>query len=346
MRKALIAVPILIAACNFSVLGDPDLPHLDDNSVDYAAIGNTKLLLRVAWSSSFVDSYVIDGARGTLRKITVAGHLPALSPDGSLIAFMSYGSSDSPSAPDILVTRPDGFGRVQLTALPRETEGAPAWSADGASVLFPAAPSLLSPSDIEPGIYRVSRLGGPIEAVVLLRGNGRMFGSDATQPHCFALSASISGDLAARCRPDYFGSGALYLINPNGQVRKLYDSPSSYGLGLGSPTFSPDGTRIAFVEANFVSGAATATVIDLLGTKLLSASLPVALVSNGHACSYDWCSGVSSICWMADGRGLLVPAMDGDRRWNLYAISATGSTMQRVTTMEERLSVSHVSCSP
>ena len=80
---------------------------------------------------------------------------PALSPDGSLVAFVS----DAGGAPHIWVVDEEGAATLQLTFGAHPARD-PAWLRDNSAVLF------TSIRDGGPGVWKVPRLGGPETLVV------------------------------------------------------------------------------------------------------------------------------------------------------------------------------------
>src|SRR5678815_1594354 len=81
---------------------------------------------------AFAAAIVFQSAAGQApAKIVDHGAAPAVSPDGSRIAFLS----DRDGATDVYVIGADGTGEIRLTRTP-EAEGQPAWSADGKQIWF------------------------------------------------------------------------------------------------------------------------------------------------------------------------------------------------------------------
>jgi len=93
---------------------------------------------------------------------------PAVSPDGSLVAFVS----DEGGTPCIWVVDQDGGATLRLTKGPHPAHD-PAWLPDSSSVLF------TSIRDERPGIWKVARLGGT-ETLVVANGEDPAVSPDGT----------------------------------------------------------------------------------------------------------------------------------------------------------------------
>jgi Tol biopolymer transport system component/DNA-binding winged helix-turn-helix (wHTH) protein len=86
---------------------------------------------------------------------TWADHMPAYSPDGGRVTFVSDRSGD----PEIWVSDSDGGNAIQMTRLGVSGTDAPAWSPDGRSIYFH------SPSQARSAIFVVDSQGGPVRKI-------------------------------------------------------------------------------------------------------------------------------------------------------------------------------------
>ena len=147
---------------------------------------------------------------------------PALSPDGSLVAFAWSGHTDAGST-DIYVKAVDSEALRRLTQTP-EAESSPAWSPDGQSIAFVRDGH---------GVFTMSQLGGA-ERRISTSGTG----------------VSWTGDSRAvliRDREGSAGPFGIYQVSLDTlERRRLTQAP----LGNGDWRFevSPDGSTLAFVR--------------------------------------------------------------------------------------------------
>ncbi|MBI1925878.1 PD40 domain-containing protein [Candidatus Poribacteria bacterium] len=159
---------------------------------------------------------------------------PAWSPDGSQIAFDSSRSGDA----EIYVMNTDGTNPVQLTHSPL-SDSFPSWSPDGRKIAF------------------ASWRG---------EGSGDIYVMDADGKNPVQLTDDPDTEDAPAWSPDgrfiafrHLGRG-IFVINPNGRnLRNLAAGPRWM------PRWSPDGTRLVFVENNdiYVMDADGQRVIQL-----------------------------------------------------------------------------------
>ncbi len=153
---------------------------------------------------------------------------PAYSPDGTRIAFDSTRTGGG----DIYVMNADGSGVVRLTTDPAE-DSQPAWSPDGNRIAFTRCGStachIWVMTSAGANQHPITNSGGALETDPAWSPDG----------HLIAYRAILLGGLCNRIRvvrPD--GSGGRALTSCRRQ--------NTGGTQDFSPTWSPDGTRIAF----------------------------------------------------------------------------------------------------
>jgi len=147
---------------------------------------------------------------------------PALSPDGSLVAYASNESGNS----DIWLVGFRGGGAVPLAADPA-TDEKPAWFPDGSALVF------ASDRGGRWNIWKVPVLGGSPSLLV----------QNARDP---AISAS--GDQIAFVRSEQSGEQRVYagpLADP-GRARRVADGPARALQPEEDPAWSPNGQRICY----------------------------------------------------------------------------------------------------
>ncbi|HET7292496.1 MAG TPA: protein kinase [Vicinamibacteria bacterium] len=149
---------------------------------------------------------------------------PALSPDGSLLAYTSNASG----SPDIWILDVRSGGRVQLTQDPA-ADHSPAWLPDGSAVL------LESDRGGQPGIWKVARLGGSALPVV----------ADAARP-----AASPDGRLVAFSRAGASGFHRIMVAPLADPARGRWLTSDADGrLDHTDPVWSPDGNSLCYADA-------------------------------------------------------------------------------------------------
>ncbi|NYF80861.1 PD40 domain-containing protein [Granulicella arctica] len=173
------------------------------------------------WSLAHGDRRRLTTPEGTSEDI-----FPAVSPDGSSVAFVRYTSSGSD---DVFVTSFNGGPLTRLSFERRDIQGL-TWTPDGNNLIF------ASNRSGEHRLWKLSKRGGePIEV--------QTSGKDLTEP-------AISPD----------GRSLLYTeTNLNTNIWQL--SINRHGVGLatpipwsnstrrsGSPQYSPDGQRVVFLS--------------------------------------------------------------------------------------------------
>jgi Tol biopolymer transport system component len=163
-------------------------------------------------------AFALGSAEGQApAKTATHGGAPAVSPDGSRIAFLS----DRDGATDVYVIGADGKGETRLTRTP-EAESQPEWSGDGGSIWFTVFVSGSS------RIYAIPSGGGDPKPIGSVPGRALRLSPDGKRVLYWtgtwtAMKLFVS---------DLDGSGARQLTDGSGVV---------WGA-----RWSPDGKRIAF----------------------------------------------------------------------------------------------------
>jgi Tol biopolymer transport system component/DNA-binding winged helix-turn-helix (wHTH) protein len=158
---------------------------------------------------------------------------PALSPDGSLVAFTWDGEKRDNT--DIYVTAVDSPSLRRLTDSPA-ADVSPAWSPDGRTIAF-----IRKLGDDRGDLMLVPAFGGPEHNVRELSNRELSLGSRGS----VSLSWSWDGAwIAAAHREARDSSENIYLFSPTGDTRKISDNPGAFGDH--TPAFSPDGRTLAF----------------------------------------------------------------------------------------------------
>jgi Tol biopolymer transport system component len=219
---------------------------------------------------------------------------PALSPDGTQLAFVRSGSGSFGDL-DVWVQQLEGGEARRLTSEKYDNLCCLAWTPDGSGVLFAAG---TGGSGL---VLRVSLAGGdpqPIPGV----------GQNAGGP-------SVRGNRMVY--EQWVGSPSDIWRVPGRATSLRAQAPAKLIASSGSdnnPAYSPDGRRIAFSSDR--SGAENIWVCDSDGSN------PVQLTS------FESHTGTPR--WSPDGRQLVFDSLEaGD--WNVYVIDADGGIPRRLT---------------
>jgi Tol biopolymer transport system component len=287
-------------------------------TVDSPVIGNDKPAWapdgrRIAFTSfrnGFGDIWVIgvDG-RNERRLTTHPAHddHAAWSPDGSRIAFVSSRDGN----PEVYVMNADGSEQRRLTTSPAR-EYYPSWSPDGTRLVF-----------------QTDRSGRPQIATIRPDGSDEVLVTGGTTTSA-RPSWSPSGEIAFSGNRE--GSFKLYGMQPDGsQVRRL--APSASHLAEMEPSWSPDGTQIAFVALRDPPvGNTEIYVLDVASGDSLR-------VTRYHARDVD-------PTWSPDGKSLAFTRGPSAYRTEVHVARVDGTGIRKVTATKVALQVFRVVSRP
>jgi Tol biopolymer transport system component/DNA-binding winged helix-turn-helix (wHTH) protein len=141
---------LVVSSARSGALGLWSLPLGDGRPVRLVFAGGTprapevgsrgELLFEERWRDSDIEALALGVSDATTEPVLVSTHEdrePALSPDSSLIAFVSTRSG----TPEIWVSDASGASARRLTSFGGPQVGAPSWSPDGRTIVFDARPA-------------------------------------------------------------------------------------------------------------------------------------------------------------------------------------------------------------
>jgi Tol biopolymer transport system component len=173
------------------------------------------------------------------RLTTSAGDdtAPAWSPDGLQIAFVS----DRDGNPDIYVMNADGSNPRNVTQHPAR-DGDPAWSPDSTQLVFSSYRDASADTPAANDLYLVQADGSLLVTRLtndLARNGAPAWAADGALIafEYFDGAGMVDGDIAG---------GDIYVMNRDGSSQRRLTTDTTGGR---SPSWSADGTRIAFASA-------------------------------------------------------------------------------------------------
>jgi len=245
------------------------------------------------------DIYTTNPDGTGLARLTTASKIdeqPALSPDGTKIAFASRRDDFNGKGLEIYVMDVDGQNVVRLTNA-KDDDTAPAWSPDGRKIAF-----------------QTKRDGSPEIYVMNADGTGQTRLTNSTKQD-IEPTWSPNGQRIA-FMSDRMGGPNIWVMDSNGaNVKQLTFTKQPEG----DPAWSPDGSLIAFGSKRSDLGG---SAFDIFTMKPDGTNITRLTTAKGD----DF-----EPAWSRDGLKIVFTSQrDGNPE--IYAMNANGSGQARVTT--------------
>jgi len=272
------------------------------------AQGAGKIVYEMRISDDVSDVYIINPDGSGKRAITQGtgwSGTPALSPDGTKIAF----ASDREGEPEIYVVNVDGSNLTRLT-YDRASDFMPAWSPDGKKIAF-----------ISTRIYKAPLSGGSFE----IETGMELYVMDADGSNVQRLSSNMDDQSAY---PDWSPDGknivfmnilqipTINVIAADGSARNSRPLFQRNDMAGWTPKWSPDGKYIYFM-AESASGAREIYRMDADGKNTVN------LTEKWNPVAVD--PSVSP-----DGKQVVFASEEGDAT-NLYIMDVASRQVRQLT---------------
>jgi Tol biopolymer transport system component/DNA-binding winged helix-turn-helix (wHTH) protein len=264
----------------------------------WIALGSAALLFLsgiAIWgvSRKAKESGLLSGEAAPLTALPGFHAYPAFSPDGNQVAFVIEGEGRQPGIYTAIV---GGEKALRLTS--DAGDSSPTWSPDGGRVAF----TRYSPDNHSLSVTVIPALGGSERKLYTFPYRP----PDSTE----WVNWSPSGDFLA-----FAENRRVQLLSTADYTTQPLTSPPDRSFDY-APTFSPDGTKVAFVRG-------TAGANDDLFVVPIKGGEPKRL-------TFDRCAIYSPSAWTPDGREIVFAS---SRRGlhNLWRIPVSGGTPKTIT---------------
>jgi uncharacterized protein YgiM (DUF1202 family) len=308
-----------------------------------AAPGSGKTIVFQESSGGWI--YVISSNGSGLRKLTT-GMDPALSPDGSMVAFTRWSSSGDGSTGSLWVINVDGSGERRISGSLRQPKS-PTWSPDGTQIAVnqqhggtvesEAVPVALYPPTYPVVLYDCTWTIQTPEGPQEMRGPCYNLAADPW----WSLRVVNVGDGASRDLPSdvhtfsptwnpandwqvlYKGATGLQSMDVKRDANWAVTTDTSDR----SPVFSPDGTKVALAYQQHDHLEIHTMNPDGSGrVRLTETPLSVAVEAQLKGRSaHQWNN--ASPAWSPDGKQIAF-VTDRTGKWEIWVMNADGSSQR------------------
>jgi serine/threonine protein kinase len=231
---------------------------------------------------------------------------PSFSPDGTHVAFAwKRGETERFELYEKIV----GANEVRRITADPGGYWKPAWSPDGGQIAF--LHRTVEASSFDPyAVHLVSPLGGAIQKLSDLPTYGPLAWSPDGQ--YVAAPRTISFNTTSK-----YESSGIYLIPVRGGAPRVLTSatpPAQHS----SPSFSPDGRRLAYASCPTATGGCDLFAVDLSST--------FSTVGPPRKLSGETLFAIADTAWTRDGRWVIYVGLQGASLSYLWRVPADGSS--------------------
>ena len=311
----------------------PVVPALE--SVPYSLLGSGKVAFeRIGGSAGYGAIYVIDANAASSAHVfdntVIWGS--ALSPDGTRLAYSAY--ADGNTLYDVYVANIDGTGIQHATHFVQQ-EGPPTWTPDGAKIVVAAGVG----TNLIHDVYSQSPVANPSDLTQLTHfavGSGGTLNCPIIIDNQIPVAISTQGLLAFACN-----FGEIDVLSSSGTLSTSY-MPSRndrrHWPNVFAPTWSPDGTRLAFIETtadsvtNYSLVGLAVKVMNADGSNVATVATVTSVAGSGASAGGGWLGPNNfSLCWMPDGSRLVFNIPESAVVGHLWVVRADGTGLAQLT---------------
>ena len=253
----------------------------------------------IVYETSPGGNLIVASADGSSPTVVGQGMDPAWSPDGSKIAYASWGTD-----PGIYVINADGSQARRVWT--GQDSRAPVWSPDGQRIAFYRR--FDGAVNIDGHNYKTDFF----QVLVLNLSDGSTWLPPNQPSHSTSPSWSPNGQTLV-----FAGNDALYLAGVGRATQPIPNTNQSFT----TPAWSPDGSQIAFTYWNHDHWDVGVVNPDGSGMRVLTynSTFPAAASSNAGA------------AWSPNGQQIIFIS-NRTKAWNLYIMSRDGSNVTPAVT--------------
>jgi hypothetical protein len=275
---------------------------------------------------------------GSNLSLLTTGYEPALSPDGTKIAFIRYIEGSS----DVFLMNSDGSNVTRLTENSTQ-DSLPVWAPDNSKIIFISyGNGITGISSVNPDgtgeilltdtTYNISPDWSPNGLKIVYENFGQIFTMDPDGANKTAVPNTLNGK-NARWSPDNLrivfesimsGSREIYVVNANGSNPTRLTNNSAYDC---YPRWSPDGSKVVFASTR--DGNWEIYVMNADG------SGQTRLTNNS---AYDFVPR-----WLKNGTDIIFNSIADNKE--IYKVSTDGTNLTNLTNNPNRDELPYYVCS-